>query len=37
MEQADEYNQNNIKRDKLLGRGAFGEVFSGSLNQMGRK
>ena len=37
MEQANEYNQNNIRSEKLLGRGAFGEVYSGSLKSNGKK
>ena len=37
MEQANEYNQNNIRSEKLLGRGAFGEVYSGSLKSNRKK
>ena len=35
--EADEYNQNNIRSDKLLGHGTFGEVYSGSLKSSGKK
>ena len=37
MEQADEYNQNNIRTDKKIGEGSFGEVHSGFLKSNGKK
>ena len=37
MEKADEFNETNIKRDKKLGSGAFGDVYSGYLSSSGKK